>query len=83
MTSQSVVNTRALEISTQALTRVKMHEKHFDNQFREITNGQKSIFNKLDQLQRNGFWMWLTVAGAVISVLLTIVAYLLTSKGVV
>lgn len=90
MGGQDALSTRAIEIATQALTRVDSHEKQCSERYGEITrqhvettDGQKAIFNKLDQLQRNGFWMWLTVAGATITVLLTVVGYLLTRQGVV
>lgn len=81
--NEATIATRALEVATKALTRVDAHEKTSSERYKEISSGQISIFNKIDQLQRNNFWMWLTVAGATIGILLTVVGYLLTKQGVV
>lgn len=86
---QEAVDTRALEVATEALTRVDSHEKHCSERYKtiviqhqEVSEGQKAIFNKLDRFQRSQFLLWLTVAGGVIGILISIILYLLTHEAI-
>lgn len=74
--SQSFIDSRALEKATEALSRIAQHEKSCDRRYVEITEGQKAIFKKLDDLGISQFRQWLTVAGGLIVILVTIIGIL-------
>ena len=80
---QAQIDSRALEKATEALTRIAIHERSCDQRYIEISDGQKAIFRKLDNLgtafndhKRSQFTQWLVVAGGVIMTLLAVTGYL-------
>jgi len=74
---QDRINTEALTKATEALVRIDSHESVCSERYKEITSGQKAIFNKLDEISSNHFNRWLLVAGTVILLLIAVVGYFL------
>jgi len=75
------INTKALEKATEALVRIESHEKVCSERYEEITDGQKAIFHKLDDIGNNHFNRWLVVAGSAILILLAIIGFLYKDGG--
>jgi len=70
------VDTKALEKATEALVKIESHERVCSVRYKEISDGQKAIFHKLDELGKNNFNRWMQIAGALIMALLTVIAFL-------
>ena len=71
--AQQAIDSRAIELATQAVTRIEMHERRCEERDRAIAHGLERIHARLDAMATR----WLAGLGAIILVLLAAVGWLM------
>lgn len=75
---QAAINTRALEMATQALTRIESHEQVCAERWKNVHSVLLGLKGSVDGL----YSRWWIVSGSLIIVLIGIVGFLLARHGI-